>query len=62
MEPGLDLKQIVVGLDGSEQSAAALEWAIAFARTLQRRSRGGARDSFSGLCGRFLWDGAADSV
>lgn len=33
MEPGVNFKRIVVGLDGSEQSAAALEWAIAFART-----------------------------
>lgn len=29
----LNLKRIVVGLDGSAQSAAALEWAIALART-----------------------------
>jgi nucleotide-binding universal stress UspA family protein len=29
----LNLKRIVVGLDGSAQSAAALEWAIVFART-----------------------------
>jgi nucleotide-binding universal stress UspA family protein len=33
MESGLDIKRIVVGLDGSAQSAAALEWAIGFART-----------------------------
>lgn len=30
--PGLNIKRIVVGLDGSAQSAAALEWAIGFAR------------------------------
>lgn len=33
MKSGLNIKRIVVGLDGSKQSAAALEWAIAFART-----------------------------
>lgn len=29
---GVNIKRIVVGLDGSAQSAAALEWAIGFAR------------------------------